>query len=69
MSRKLFVLVSVLLAVSLLLAACAKATPTAAPATEAPATEAATQAPVATEDPMVTLENAAKAEGTLVSYG
>ncbi len=69
MSRKLFVLVSVLLAFSLLLAACAKATPTAAPATEAPATEAATQAPVATEDPMVTLENAAKAEGTLVSYG
>lgn len=69
MSRKLFVLVSVLLAFSLLLAACAKATPTAAPATEAPTTEAATQAPVATEDPMVTLENAAKAEGTLVSYG
>jgi len=65
MSRKLFVLVSVLLVFSLLLAACAKATPTAAPATEEPAT----QAPAETEDPMVALVTAAKAEGTLVSYG
>ena len=68
MSRKLFILVSVLLAVSMLLAACAKSTPTPAPATAAPvATEAPTAAP--TVDPMVTLIAAAKAEGTLVSYG
>jgi len=70
MSRKMFVVLSVLLALSMSLAACAKATPTAAPATEAPATAVpATQAPVATEDPMVTLVTAAKAEGTLISYG
>ncbi|MBA4383516.1 MAG: ABC transporter substrate-binding protein [Anaerolinea sp.] len=71
MSRKIFVVVSVMLALSMSLAACAKATPTVAPATEAPAaTEVpATQAPAATEDPMVALVTAAKAEGTLVSYG
>ncbi|MEN6572332.1 MAG: ABC transporter substrate-binding protein [Anaerolineaceae bacterium] len=71
MSRKLFICVSVLLVLSLSLAACAKATPTAAPTTEVPATQApaTTQAPVATEDPMAALITAAKAEGTLVSYG
>jgi putative spermidine/putrescine transport system substrate-binding protein len=80
MSRKFLVMVSVLITLSLVLAACA--TPTTAPvvpeepvATEAPVvTEApvATEAPVVTEapvDPMVALEEAAKAEGTIVSYG
>ena len=65
MSRKIFVLVSVLLAASMLLAACAQPAPTAAPATEAPV--AVTEA--ATVDPMVALVDAAKKEGTLVSYG
>lgn len=75
MSRKLFVVLSVLLVLSMSLAACAPATPTAAPATQAPATAApataapATQAPAATEDPMTALIAAAKAEGTIVSYG
>lgn len=69
MSRKLFVVVSVLLVLSLSLAACATTTPTAAPATAAPATAAATQAPAATTDPMADLITAAKAEGQLVSYG
>mgnify|MGYP000892637758 CR=1 FL=1 len=77
MSRKLFV-VSVLLVLSMLLAACATATPTAAPAAaptdapteamaEAPAEAPATEAPVV--DPMEALVTAAKAEGTIVSYG
>jgi putative spermidine/putrescine transport system substrate-binding protein len=66
MSRKLFALVSVLLALSMLLVACGKATPTAAPATAAP-TIAQTEA--ATEDPMAALITAAKVDGKLVSYG
>ena len=65
MSRKLFIVVSVLLALSLSLTACAKVAPTAAPATEAPAT----QAPVSAEDAMAALVTAAQADGTLVSYG
>lgn len=71
MSRKLLVVLSALLVVSMLLAACASAptpAPTAAPATEVPATAVpATAAP--TVDPMVALVEAAKSEGTLVSYG
>ena len=73
MSRKIFLLVSTLLVFSMLLAACAKSTPTAAPATEAPVAAVATAVPVATEvpvvDPMVKLEEDARAEGTIVSYG
>lgn len=74
MSRKLFLVVSVLLVLSMSLAACAKAAPTVAPTvapTEpppaAPTTPPATEAPAV--DPMEALVTAAKAEGTLVSYG
>jgi putative spermidine/putrescine transport system substrate-binding protein len=56
-----------------LLPACkSAATPTEAPATTAPEAPAATQPPAAVEptvDPMVALEEAAKAEGEIVSYG
>lgn len=72
MSRKVFVVFCLFVVMSMVLAACAKPIPTAAPATAAP-TEAPTQAPVATEaptvDPMVKLVEDAKVEGTLVSYG
>ncbi len=82
MFRKLFVMLSVILVLTMLLAACATPTeapaaPTAAP-TEAPkATTAPTEAPMATAvpteaptvDPMMKLEDDAKAEGTIVSYG
>ena len=53
MSRKVFVLISLFVMMSMVLAACAQPTPTEAPApvvpTEAPAP--ATEAPVATEAP------------------
>lgn len=73
MSRKLFVVLSLFLVISVLLAACAK--PTVAPTevatvlpTEAPVvTVAPTEAP--TVDPMVKMMEDAKAEGTIVSYG
>lgn len=71
MSKKVFVILSLVLVMSLVLAACAK--PTAAPTVAAPATEAPTEVVVATEapvvDPMVKLVEDAKAEGTIVSYG
>ena len=71
MSKKVFVIFSLVLVMSLVLAACAK--PTAAPTVAVPATEAPTEAVVATEapvvDPMVKLVEDAKAEGTIISYG
>ena len=75
MSRKLFVVVSVMITLSLLLAACAKPP---VPPTEAPKPPVVTEAPVATEAPVVTeapvdplaaLLEAAKTEGVIVSYG
>ena len=76
MSKKISMYFGLLIALVLVLSACApKATPvpTQPPTTEPPATAApiATEAPTAapTADPMVALETAAKAEGTIVSYG
>jgi putative spermidine/putrescine transport system substrate-binding protein len=74
MSRKMLVVVSVMLMAAMLLAACAQPAPTAAPVTEAApaATEAATEAAATaapTVDAMAALVTAAKSEGTLVSYG
>jgi putative spermidine/putrescine transport system substrate-binding protein len=82
MSKKVTLIVGIFMALVLGLSACAPAaTPapaTAAPATQAPATQApatmapATEAPATeapTVDPMEALITAAKAEGTIVSYG
>lgn len=71
MSKKMFSFVGLLMALLLGLAACAPAaTPIPAPATVPPATELpATIVVVPTVDPMVQLVDAAKAEGTLVTYG
>lgn len=70
MSRKMFVVVSVLIVVSMALASCATSNPTAAPATatNAPATSAPTTA-ASTEDAMTQLVQAAQQEGTIISYG
>lgn len=71
MSRKLFIVVSVLVTVAMLLAACAPtatATATSAPATVVPATSVpATVAP--TVDAMAQLVTSAEKEGTIISYG
>ena len=84
MTKKIVLLMSFVLSLAMVLSACQPAaTPTTAPATEAPVvTEApaATEAPVVTEAPspvpptptvdvMAQLIEAAKKEGTLVSYG
>lgn len=70
MSKKLFGILSLILVMSIALAACAKPVvePTVAPATEAPSeAPVVTEAPV--EDPMVKLVEDAKNEGTIISYG
>lgn len=70
MSKKMFSFVGLLMALLLGLAACAPAaTPIPAPATVPPATELPATVVVPTVDPMVQLVDAAKAEGTLVTYG
>jgi len=74
MSRKPCIVMSLVLALSLGLAACAPATkapntPVAA-ATTVPAAAPATQAPSATAvDPVQQMKDAVKAEGTIISYG
>ena len=67
-----FVGLLLVLMMALLPACQSAATPTEAPPTTAPEAPAATQPPAAVEptvDPMVALEEAAKAEGEIVSYG
>jgi len=63
MSRKIYTLLSLVLVVSFVLAACGAP---AAPATEAPAAPAATEAPKATEAPMATEAPAAPAGKTVL---
>ena len=74
MSRKVTTFVGLIMVLVLGLSACAPAaTPTTAPVIQAPPTSVpATSVPptvAPTMDPMVALETAAKAEGTIVSYG
>src|SRR5450756_1616486 len=75
MSKKMFSFVGLLMAVVLGLVSCTPAaTTTPAPATVPPATVPPATVPTntvvtPTVDPMVQLVDAAKAEGTIVSYG
>lgn len=75
MSRKVFVIVSLFVMMSLVVSACAAPVATIAPTAEQTAAPTAepTQAPVVTEapvvDPMAQLIADAQAEGTLISYG
>jgi putative spermidine/putrescine transport system substrate-binding protein len=70
MSKKMYTFIGLLMALSLGLASCAPvATPTPVPTTVPPATKPAPTEVVPTVDPMAQLITAAKAEGTIVSYG
>jgi putative spermidine/putrescine transport system substrate-binding protein len=74
MSKKLYTFIGLLAALALGLAACGPAAtptpvPTAVPPTTAPMDTVVPPTEVPTVDPMVQMIDAAKAEGTIVSYG